>query len=84
MAKLKKPTVKNPQLVEALAELKEHSTQEAAKKVFETLKEVQLIAPVIIEDMPENLLERRQAVPDQCEIYHAAAERRQPVFSSIY
>lgn len=55
MAKLKKPTVKNPQLVEALAELKEHNTQGAAKNLMETLKGAQLIAPVIIDNMPEDL-----------------------------
>ena len=52
MAKLKKPTVKNPQLVEALAELKEHSTQGAVKNLMEALKGAQLIAPVIIDNMP--------------------------------
>ena len=55
MAKLKKPTVKNPQLVEALAELKEHSTQGAVKNLMEALKGAQLIAPVIIDNMPEDL-----------------------------
>jgi len=55
LAKLKKPTVKNPQLVEALAELKEHSTQGAVKNLMEALKGAQLIAPVIIDNMPEDL-----------------------------
>lgn len=55
MAKLKKPTVKNPQLVEAMAELKEKKTPAAEKAMIEELKNAQLIAPVIMDDVPENL-----------------------------
>jgi len=55
LAKLKKPTVKNPQLVEAMAELKEKKTPAAEKAMIEELKNAQLIAPVIMDDVPEDL-----------------------------
>lgn len=55
MAKLKKPTVKNPQLVAAMAEFKETKTPAAEKAMIEELKNAKLIAPVIMDDIPENL-----------------------------
>ncbi|MBQ8823794.1 MAG: enhanced serine sensitivity protein SseB [Ruminococcus sp.] len=55
MAQLKKPTVKNPQLLAAIADFKERKTAEAEKAMIEELKKAKLIAPVLIEGLPEDV-----------------------------
>jgi hypothetical protein len=55
LAKLKKPTVKNPDLVAAMADLKEKKTSAAENAMIEELKKAQLIAPVIMDDIPEDI-----------------------------
>lgn len=46
MAQLKKPTIKNPELVDAMDELKKKRNPDAEKKMLELLKEASFIAPI--------------------------------------
>ncbi len=55
MAQMKKPTVKNPELVSAMAEFKANATPANEQAMTEAIKNAQLIAPVIMDDLPENL-----------------------------
>lgn len=55
MAQMKKPTVKNPELVSAMAEFKANATPENEKAMTEAIKNAQFIAPVVMDDLPENL-----------------------------
>jgi hypothetical protein len=55
MAQMKKPTVKNPNLVSAMAAFKANNTQGNEKEMLEAIKESQLILPVIMDDIPDNL-----------------------------
>ncbi|MBQ8688269.1 MAG: SseB family protein, partial [Ruminococcus sp.] len=55
MAQMKRPTVKNPELVSAMAEFKASSTPSNEKAMIEAIKNASLIAPVIMDDIPENL-----------------------------
>lgn len=57
MAQMKKPTVKNPELVAAISEFKANSTPANEKAMTEAIKNAKLIAPVIMEDLPDNLEE---------------------------
>jgi len=55
MAKIKKPTVKNPELVSAMAEFKANATPENEKAMTDAIKNAQFIAPVIMEDLPDKI-----------------------------
>lgn len=55
MAQMKKPTVKNPELVSAMAEFKANATPTNEQAMTEAIKNAQFIAPVIMDDIPENL-----------------------------
>lgn len=55
MAQLKKPTIKNPELKMAVQEWKENRTPLNEEKMFEALKKAKFIAPVIMEDIPEDV-----------------------------
>lgn len=55
MAQMKKPTVKNPELVAAIADFKASSTPDNEKAMTEAIKNAKLIAPVIMDDIPDNL-----------------------------
>lgn len=55
MAQMKRPTVKNPELIAAIAEFRASSTPSNEKAMMEAIKESKLIAPVIMDDLPENL-----------------------------
>ncbi|MDD6269089.1 MAG: enhanced serine sensitivity protein SseB C-terminal domain-containing protein [Oscillospiraceae bacterium] len=55
MAQMKKPTVKNPELVAAISEFRANSTAENEKAMTEAIKNSKLIAPVIMDDLPDNL-----------------------------
>lgn len=55
MAQMKKPTVKNPELVAAIADFKASSTPANEKAMTEAIKNSKLIAPVIMDDIPDNL-----------------------------
>ena len=55
MAQMKRPTVKNPELVAAMADFKSSNTPMNEKKMTDAIKEAMLIAPVMMEDLPDNL-----------------------------
>ncbi len=55
MAQMKKPTVKNPELVSAMADFKANATPANEKSMTDAIKNAQLIAPVIMDDIPDNL-----------------------------
>ncbi|MGN0585549.1 MAG: enhanced serine sensitivity protein SseB C-terminal domain-containing protein [Ruminococcus sp.] len=55
MAQMKKPTVKNPELVAAISDFRANSTAENEKAMTEAIKSSKLIAPVIMDDLPDNL-----------------------------
>lgn len=55
MAKLKKPTIKNPELKQAVADWKENKTPLNEEKMFNVLKESKFIAPVIMDEIPDDI-----------------------------
>lgn len=55
LAQLKKPTIKNPELRMAVQEWKENRTPMNEEKMFEELKKAKFIAPVIMEDIPDDI-----------------------------
>ncbi len=55
MAQMKRPTVKNPDLVAAMADFKAMNTKENETKMKEAIKEAKYIVPVIMDNIPENL-----------------------------
>lgn len=55
MAQMKRPTVKNPELVSAMSEFRASNTPANEKAMIEAIKNSQLIAPVLMDDIPENL-----------------------------
>ncbi len=55
MAQMKKPTVKNPELVEAISNFKAQNTPANEEAMKEAIKNAQFIAPVIMDDLPDNL-----------------------------
>lgn len=57
MAQFKKPTVKNPELVAAISEFRANNTPANESAMTEAIKKAKLIAPVIMDDLPDNLKE---------------------------
>lgn len=55
MAQMKKPTIKNPELVSAMAEFRANNTPANEKAMIKAIQESKLIAPVIMDDIPDNL-----------------------------
>ncbi len=55
MAQMKKPTVKNPELVAAMTEFRANASPVNEKKMTDAIKDAQFIAPVIMDDLPENM-----------------------------
>jgi hypothetical protein len=55
LAKLKKPTIKNPELKMAVQEWKENRNSVTEEKMFEALKKAQFIAPAIMEELPDDV-----------------------------
>ncbi len=55
MAQMKKPTVKNPELVAAIADFKANSTPNNERAMLDAIKASMLIAPVVMDDIPDNL-----------------------------
>lgn len=57
MAQMKKPTAKNPELVAAMAEFKANATPANEKAMTDAIKASMLIAPVIMDDLPDEMPE---------------------------
>lgn len=55
MAQIKKPTVKNPELVDAMVAFKANMNKSTEKAMIEAVKNAKLIAPVIMDDLPDDL-----------------------------
>lgn len=83
MAQMKKPTVKNPELVAAIAEFRASNTPSNEKAMMEAIKESKLIAPVIMDDIPENLTagEKYTAQAKFILIQHKDGKKFFPVFT---
>lgn len=85
MASLKKPTVKNPALVEAMAELKKNQTPATEQAMIEAFKEAKLIAPISLrtplEEVEPNEKGERQMEASLLAITNNAGDRYFPAFT---
>ncbi len=85
MAQLKKPTIKNPELVAAMAEFKQQQTKEREQAMLDAIKEASFIAPITLrtplDDVEPNENGERQLQASLMAVSNPSGQKFFPAFT---